>query len=281
MKVLLSQALSAVGTSNAVELAPGEALVVHATTSDLDEAVLHIEQSANGSTWVDARDEHGAAVATLVGAGTTGSIASTRIKNETTGPIRIRGNVVLDPDVEDPELAGAVALRMVASPVANDTPGPGIYNGSGTVHRVTRVREGSVIRTRIYVDLTGLNGGGAAGDIIGVNGVGAAYIYQCKKSVNGDIFAGSVKCYEVPATSDPDVDLWSANEATGVEDDLITGLTGEVQLTNGGDHTLMREIALTALPVDGQYLYLTGGDTTAATYTAGIFVIELIGFAAE
>jgi hypothetical protein len=54
-----------------------------------------------------------------------------------------------------------------------------------------------------------------------------------------------------------------------------------VQLTNGGTHTLMREIALLALPVDGQYLYLTCGASTAATYTAGIFVIELIGFAAE
>lgn len=276
MKVLLSQSLSAAGVSNAVELAPGQALTVHATTANLANATLYIRTSRNGSTWENAKDDSGAAVPTLVGTAGTVALASTRIANNTSGPIHVRGLVVATGSI-----AGAVALRMIDSTVANATPGPGIYNGVGTVHRVSVVREGTIIRTKILVDLTGLNCGGTADDIIGVDGAGAAYIYQLLNSVNGAIFAGSVTCYEVPVTGNADVDLWSANEATGIEDSLITALSGEVQLTNGGAHTLMRMIAVIALPVDGQYLYLTCGASTAGTYTAGILEIELIGFAAE
>jgi hypothetical protein len=83
-------------------------------------------------------------------------------------------------------------------------------------------------------------------------------------------------CLETPATGDDDIDLYSATEATGVEDTLITALT-ETQIGNSGDLTAGSEVILTA-PAADQYLYLVGvtGDADA-TYTAGILKIEFWG----
>jgi len=135
---------------------------------------------------------------------------------------------------------------------------------------------GTVYKTTILVDLTGLNCGGTAGDIIGDDGTGAAHLGQITAARNGTIFAGTVTCLEVPATGDPDIDLYSATEATGVEDTAITALT-ETQLLNSGDHTLGKVGILTAFPAAGEYLYLVCGVATAGTYTAGKLLIELYG----
>lgn len=136
---------------------------------------------------------------------------------------------------------------------------------------------GTLFRTTIVIDVDGLNSGGTINDIIGADGAGVAYLGQITAARNGTIFAGSVKCLEVPTGGDPDIDLWAADEATGVEDTLITDLT-ETQLTDGGDFTAVgEEIGLTAYPTANQYLYLATGAATDATYTAGILVIELWG----
>jgi hypothetical protein len=179
-----------------------------------------------------------------------------------------------------PTIAGAVSHTGEVSldGNTNNTAGVGATGGAGGVFKTSVVKSGSLITTQIFIDLTGLNGGASAGDIIGVNGAGAAHLGQITAALNGTIIAGTVTCLEVPTTSDPDVDLWAANEATGIEDDAISGLTGEAQLTNGGDHTLARTICLTAFPTANQYLYLTGGDTTAGTYDAGKFLITLYGY---
>jgi len=140
---------------------------------------------------------------------------------------------------------------------------------------VTQV--GTIFHTVFVIEIDGLNSGGAAEDIIGDDGTGAAYLGQITAARNGTIFAGRMMCLEVPTGGDPDVDLWTANEATGVEDTGIAALTGEVQLTNGGDWTLALVRALTAFPPANDHLYLTCGAITDATYTAGIFIIELWG----
>lgn len=307
---MLTQTLNAEGVSSVIELAPGQSAAYSATTADLDEATLLLQQSRNGYVWEAARDQVHALVADVVGSG--GAESSTAVlRNVGTGPLRFRAALV-----ETDTLAGTVAIvftarndvvRVVTDNSGNPLVSFGDENvtvhvplvdangetllgaatlgveagvgitGTAAAYATSVVREGGLIRTRIYVDIQGLNGGGTANDIIGANGAGVAHLGQITNAVNGAIVAGSVFCAEVPTTSDPDVDLWSANEATGVEDTLVTDLTGEVQLTNGGDHTLARTIALIGLPVSGQYLYLTGGDATAGTYGAGKFVIELIG----
>ncbi len=143
----------------------------------------------------------------------------------------------------------------------------------GTVRRI-----GDIIETTIAVDLAGLRST-AAGDIIGDDGSSEyAHIGQIKADVNGTIFGGKVECLELPAGGDPDIDLYSADEATGIEDAAITSLT-ETQLLDAGDHAANAFKSLTAFPAADEYLYLVAGAgaTVNGDYTAGILVITLYG----
>lgn len=89
-------------------------------------------------------------------------------------------------------------------------------------------------------------------------------------------------CLETPAGGEVDLNLWSANEATGVLDSLITALTGEVTpVDRNGDWAANDVRAIGAVvPAANQYLYLavgTASTPTAGTYTAGKFLITLYG----
>ena len=97
-------------------------------------------------------------------------------------------------------------------------------------------------------------------------------------AVNGTIFAGFMRCLEVPTGSNADVDLYAASVATGTEDAAATSLSGQAILVNGGTWTLALTAALTAYPAADRYLYLASGTATAATFTAGIFEIVLFGY---
>lgn len=155
------------------------------------------------------------------------------------------------------------------------TPGVGITGAAdfvaGGVEKI-----GDLYKTTIVIDIDGLNCGGTAGDIIGADGAGVAHLGQIRTSVNGTIFAGSLTCLQLPAGGDPDIDLYSAVEATGVEDTAIGDLT-ETLLLNSGDLVSGTTLALAAFPADLEYLYLTCGTATAGTYTAGIVVLVLYG----
>ena len=139
------------------------------------------------------------------------------------------------------------------------------------------VRVGTLYKTTIVADIDGLNSGGSANDIIGKNGADVAHLGQITAARNGTIFAGLMSCIEAPTTGDNDIDLYSAAEATGGEDTLITALD-ETQLCNSGELTAASRIPLTAYPAADEYLYLVGvqGDADA-TYASGILIIELWG----
>lgn len=158
-------------------------------------------------------------------------------------------------------------------------PGIGITGGTGTLCKIGISRHGDLIRTMILIDVTGLNSSAAA-DIIGDDGASACYLCQIDTKRTGTLFMGSMKCLETPATGEPDIDLYSATEATGTEDSAITGLTETALLNAAADWTsALGSKGLTALPADGEYLYLVGsGAGTDATYTAGKFLIELWGY---
>lgn len=181
---------------------------------------------------------------------------------------------------ESIEYGGSYYYRIVASEgvVLDDlatTAGVGITgaadNFASSVEKV-----GSLFKTTIVIDIDGLNCGGTAGDIIGADGAGVAHLGQITALRNGTIFAGTLRCIEAPTGGDPDIDLWSAVEATGVEDTAIAALD-ETQLCNSGDLAAGSQIPLTAYPAADEYLYLACGTATDATYTAGIVVIELWG----
>jgi hypothetical protein len=152
------------------------------------------------------------------------------------------------------------------------------FTGTGSVYKTSIAHEGDLVITRIFVDLTGLNCGGTAGDIIGANGTAdPCHIGQITAAQHGTIFFGTMRCVETPAGGDTDIDLYSADEGTGVEDGAISALT-ETQIVNGGTHTAGDEDLFAAYPAANQYLYLVGQGGGDATYTAGQFIIELHGY---
>ena len=157
--------------------------------------------------------------------------------------------------------------------------GTGITTGSGTIYRSAVIRHGGIITTRILIDLTGLRST-AGGDIIGVNGTSlVCHIGQITAARNGTILTGSMECFEAPTGGDPDINIHSATEGTGVEDGAISGLS-ETLLVNAGDATLGSKVYFTAVPAADEFLYLTCGTTTDGDFTAGKLFIELMGYEA-
>ena len=201
------------------------------------------------------------------------------------GPVRSEGGfTVVSKDTSTGAFTtqSSISSSGVASLDANTLSveaGTGITTGSGTVYRSSVIRSGGVITTQILIDLTGLRSTGS-GDIIGVNGTAlVCHIGQIVAATNGTILTGSMECFEAPAGGDPDINVHSASEGTGVEDGAIGDLT-ETILVNAGDATLGSKVYFAAVPAADEFLYLTTGAATDADYTAGKLLIELKGYAA-
>ena len=199
------------------------------------------------------------------------------------GPVRSEGGFTV---VSKNATTGAFTTQSsidssgIASFDANTMPveaGTGITTGTGTIYRSSVMQSGGIITTQILIDLTGLRSTGS-GDIIGVNGTSlVCHIGQITAARNGTILTGSMECFEAPAGGDPDINVHSATEGTGVEDGAIGDLT-ETLLVNAGDATLGSKVYFTAVPAADEFLYLTTGDATDADYTAGKLLIELNGY---
>jgi len=174
------------------------------------------------------------------------------------------------------ESGGELDLKSLT----NGAPGAGISGGTGTVFKTSVQRVGDIIKTSILIYLTGLGSSTTDLDIIGT-GTDPAYLGQITAAKNGTILTGRMTCLEVPAGGIADIDLYSATEATGVFDGAIGDLAETALITAGGNWTLGAVKVFGAIPAANKYLYLTGGaGGTAATYTAGKFLIELEGYEA-
>ncbi len=144
------------------------------------------------------------------------------------------------------------AAGNVANPAGN-----GITSGTGTIVKNSVERNGGLIKTKIYIDLTGLGSSTTNLDIIGKAG-GAAFLTQITPKVNGTIVGGTVTC----------------RTATLAFDYAIGSATETALLTRGAAWAIGDVKALSGVPAANEYLYLTGGaDGTAADYTAGKFII--------
>ena len=185
----------------------------------------------------------------------------TVLKNATTGAITITsGNKMANEAVAGAGIEGTAAVYVTqVERLKSDT--------------TTGV---NIVKTTIMIDLTGLNSGGAINDIIGKNGSGVAYIGRVTTADQGVVFGVTMESFETPATGDPDIDLYSATEGTGVEDTLITDLD-ETLIINGGDQTAGVRTAGGTIGAD-QYLYLVSGTATAGTFSAGRLVITILGY---
>jgi hypothetical protein len=156
--------------------------------------------------------------------------------------------------------------------------GAGITAGTGTVYRSGVDRVNGIVKSSILMDLTGLASSTTDLDIIGV-GLLPAYLGQITAARNGTILTGKMTCLEVPAGGVDDIDLYSATEATGVFDGAVGDLAEVAVVTAGGAWTLGAVKVFSTIPAANKYLYLTGGAAgTAATYTAGKFLIEMDGY---
>ena len=134
----------------------------------------------------------------------------------------------------------------------------------------------NIVKTTIMIDLTGLKDGGTAGDIIGKDGSGVAFIGKVTTANQGTVFGVTMTCLETPAGGSTDIDLFSATEGTGVNDTAIGDLT-ETQIINAGAASAGTVVAGGYIAAD-QFLYLVSQGTGDATYTAGRFLIEITGF---
>lgn len=162
--------------------------------------------------------------------------------------------------------------------------GTGITAGTGTVYESSVMESGGIIITNILIDLTGLHSEATDLDIIGVDGsANPAHIGQITAAQNGTILGGTMRCLEAPAGGDPNLSLYAADEGTGVEDQLITALTNDaVVFDPAADWTVDMDRSITGMPGANQYLYLVQTDAagTDADYTAGKFLITLVGYRA-
>jgi hypothetical protein len=159
---------------------------------------------------------------------------------------------------------------------ASFAPASGISSGTGTIFKSSVLKHDDLITTTMVIDLTGLNSGASAGDIIGVDGGAASYISQITAANNGTVLGVRMTCLEAPTGGDADIDLYSATENTGSEDEPISDLT-ETQIINSGTLSLGSVLYASNI-ADNQYLYLVGQGTSNATYTAGRILIEITGY---
>lgn len=172
------------------------------------------------------------------------------------------------------ELANIALAQTIASGA-----GIGFTAGVGAIFKSSIQKVGDLFITRILIDLTGLASSTTDLDVIGVAG-GGCHLGQITAAQNGTIYGIRMTCLEAPAGGVTDIDLYSADEATLAFDSAISAATGEVALiTAGGAWGATTTRGNTDVPVANQYLYLTGGAAgTAASYTAGKFLIELFGY---
>lgn len=149
--------------------------------------------------------------------------------------------------------------------------------GTAAVPTTTRWIESGVIITQIKVDLTGLASVATANDVIGLAAGGAAFIGRNVVATNGIVFKTEFSCIETPAGGDNDVNVVTSSNAALAYDSA----GGTTYISNSGDllagQTIQNLVpALTA----NDYYYLTAGTgDTAATYTAGMYILTTYGHA--
>jgi len=173
---------------------------------------------------------------------------------------------------------------------AQMTAGTGITSGEEVLYKSSVITKGNIIYTDILIDITGLTSAATLGDIIGMNDAANCHFGQITAAVNGTILGGTMTCIEGPVGGERDIDIYSAEEATGAENAGISTLTETVVLESTADWKIAPTIGSAAGTIksfgnvpDNGYLYLTVGTNsspTAGNYSSGRFIIQMWGYAA-
>ena len=172
------------------------------------------------------------------------------------------------------------AMAFIDTTTVALEPGAGITLGTGAICQGTYENNDGVKSVVIVMDLTGLKGGGTAGDIIGSDSTSVnsakqpAYVAQLPAGFTA--MGGRMTCLELPAGGSTSVGIYSATEGTGVQDDAVTGLT-ETLLIATGTQALGTVGFFAGDPAASSYIYMVSGGTTTTAYTAGRFLVEIFG----
>jgi len=167
----------------------------------------------------------------------------------------------------------AAELNKLDDSVTVLTKGAGV--SAAETYAVGYLRNGTLVTTRILVDLTGLVGSATDNDIIGnTGGAASAHFGQVTTALLGTMAGGRVTCLEVPAGGTADINFYSATVSTGAQDGLVTDLTETVLIDNGGNWTSGAVKGMTAVPPANDYLYIANGAAAGGTFTAGKFLIR-------
>lgn len=179
----------------------------------------------------------------------------------------------------DGRTATVAELNKLDDSVTVLTKGAGV--SAAESYAVGYLRNGTLVTTRIVVDLTGLVGSATDLDIIGnTGGAASAHWGQITTALNGTMIGGQITCLEVPAGGADDIDFYSATVSTGAQDVDVTTLTETALVTAGGAWASGTVKGMTGLPAANDYLYIVNGEAAGGTFTAGKFLIELFGYVA-
>ena len=180
--------------------------------------------------------------------------------------------------------------KTLTAPVING----GDYNGVSMAQEegagwagVTAVdseitKQGKLITTHVFLDIAGLVVKATADDVIGDEAAASSHGGQFQSSESGQFISGTVTCLEAPTGGDADIDFNANDTSTLAENGAVTAGTNVVLVAGAGAWTLGMQKAMTGLPnATSDYLYLSNGDAAGAgTYSAGQFLIELVGYEA-
>ena len=99
---------------------------------------------------------------------------------------------------------GTITVNSGTKMATEATGGAGI-EGTAAVYitQVNRLKSDvatnvNIVKTTIMIDLTGLKDGGTAGDIIGKDGSGVAFIGKVTTANQGSVFGVTMTCVETP-----------------------------------------------------------------------------------
>jgi len=160
--------------------------------------------------------------------------------------------------------------------------GTGITTGTGTIYQSSVKEDGGIVTTRILLDLTGLTSADSDLDVIGVEDTALpCHIGQITAAENGTIFGGTIQCLEAPLSL-TDLGIYSAGDGTLVYEDLITSESDEVVIVTPAVQAASDgAVPIAGVPPANSYLYVVNGAAdTPDIFTAGKFLIELLGYRA-
>jgi hypothetical protein len=200
-------------------------------------------------------------------------------ENVTFGSLKVERNFTIGDTQQTATTAEVNAVADVSAQAAVMVKGSGVSSAYLVTNTVARV--GDLITVTMLLDISLLKSGGTANDIIGNDAAANCHFGQLPASIDS-IYGGRMTCLVAPTIGDTDIDLYSAGDATGVQDEPITGLVGDQKLTNHGVWSVGDVSILDQglLPAGTEYIYLAGGAGTSGVYTNGVFMIELWGIPA-